>query len=280
MIQLAVTLVSAIFLIWLERKIKARSQYRIGPPIYQPILDLAKLFQKQNLRSSLSNPLMNFLPLISLLAVALIAYSLPLGNLGGSIDIISLIFLFALTSLIYVFAGLLSYSHYGFVGAKRELIQFFAFEIPFAFGIFSVAILAGTIYFYHPFPFSIVLIPSMIAFYIAGLAKLRRSPFDIPNAEQEIVAGALTEFSGPSLSVFLLSEWMEAFVICSVFVDLFFGFNDALISVALSYMVFISFILIDVVTPRARLDNMINFFRKFVIPLSVFGVVLCYLWTL
>jgi NADH:ubiquinone oxidoreductase subunit H len=73
---------------------------------------------------------------------------------------------------------------------------------------------------------------------------------------------------------------MEAFVICSVFVDLFFGFNDALVSVALSYVVFISFILIDVVTPRARLDSMINLFRKFVIPLSVFGVVLCYLWTL
>jgi len=280
MIQLSVTVISAILLNWVERKIKARSQFRVGPPVYQPIVDLLKLFQKQNLRSALSNPLMNFLPLISLMAVALIAYSLPLGNLGGAIDIISLIFLFALTSLIYVFAGLLSYSHYGFVGAKRELVQFFAFEIPFALGIFSVAIFAGTIYFYHPFQFSVVLVPSMIAFYLAGLAKLRRSPFDIPNAEQEIVSGSLTEFSGPSLGVFLLSEWMEAFVICSVFVDLFFGLNDALLSVAASYLVFLSFVLIDVVTPRARLDSMISLFRKLVIPLSVFGVVLCYLWTL
>jgi len=280
MIQLAVTFVSALFLVWLDRKIKARSQYRVGPPIYQQIADLAKLFQKQNLRSALSNPLMNFLPLISLMAVSLIAYSLPMGNLGGFIDMISLIFLFALTSLIYVFAGLLSYSHYGFVGAKRELIQFFSYEIPFALGIFSVALFYGTIYFREPFPFSWVLVPSMLAFYIAALAKLMRAPFDIPNAEQEIVAGAMTEFSGPSLAVFLLSEWMGAFVACSVFVDLFLGFNDVLISVILTYLVFISMSLIDVVSPRERLGTMISFFRKFVIPLSVFGVVLCYLWTL
>jgi NADH-quinone oxidoreductase subunit H len=280
MIQLAITIVSAFFLIWLERKIKARSQFRVGPPIYQQFADLIKLFQKQNLRSSLSNPLMNFLPLISLLAVSLVAYSLPLGSEEGTIDIISLIFLFALTSLIYVFAGMLSFSHYGFVGAKRELVQFFSYEIPFALSILSVAILYGTIQFSNPFPFALVLIPSMIAFYVSGLAKIRRSPFDIPNAEQEIVEGALTEFSGPSLGVFLLSEWMEAFVICSVFVDLFIGINDVLISVLLAYLVFISFVVIEVVTPRARLDSLINFFRKYMIALSVFGVVLCYLWTL
>ena len=280
MIQLIVTVLSALFLIWLERKIKARSQYRVGPPIYQQIADLAKLFQKQNLRSSLSNPLMNFLPLISLLAVSLIAYSLPLGSLGGSIDVITLVFLFALTSLIYVFAGLLSFSHYGFVGAKRELIQFFSYEIPFALGIMSVAIFYGTIYFYHSFPFSLVLVPSMFAFYISVMAKLRRAPFDIPNAGQEIVEGSLTEFSGPSLGVFLLSEWMEAFVMCSVFVDLFLGMDSVPISILLAYLVFVSFVLIDVVTPRARLDSMIKFFRKYIISLSVFGVVLCYLWTL
>jgi NADH-quinone oxidoreductase subunit H len=280
MIQLVITVISALFLIWLERKIRARSQYRVGPPIYQQVIDLLKLFQKQNLRSSLSNPLMSVLPLISLMAVGLIASSLPLGNLGGSIDMISLIFLFALTSLIYVFAGLLSYSHYGFVGAKRELIQFFSYEIPFALGILSVAMFYKTIYFNSPFSFSLILVPSMVAFYIAGIAKLRRAPFDIPNAEQEIVSGSLTEFSGPSLAVFLLSEWMEAFVICSVFVDLFLGFNDVLTSVLLSYAVFISFAVIDVVVPRARLDSMINFFRKYVIVLAVFGVTLCYLWTL
>jgi NADH-quinone oxidoreductase subunit H len=179
-----------------------------------------------------------------------------------------------------VFAGLLSYSHYGFIGAKRELIQFFSFEMPFALGIFSVALLNKTIYFYQPFPFAIVLIPSAIAFYVASLAKLRRSPFDIPNANQEIVDGSLTEFSGPSLAVFLLSEWMESFVICSVFIDLFLGFRDVLTSVLFAYLLFISFVLIDVVTPRARLDSMINFFRKYVLALSVFGVVLCYLWTL
>jgi len=280
MIQLAIAVFSAIFLSWLERKIKARSQFRVGPPIYQQIADLWKLFQKQNIRSALANPLMNFLPLISLMAVALIATSLPLGSLGGSIDVISLIFLFALTSLIYVFAGLLSYSHYGFIGAKRELLQFFSYEIPFALGILSVAIFHHTIYFLEPFQFSLVLIPSMVAFYIAGIAKLRRAPFDIPNANQEIIEGSLTEFSGPSLGVFLLSEWMEAFVICSVFVDLFMGFNDVLLSVLLAYLVFVSFVLIDVVTPRARLDSMIRFFKNYVIAISVFGVVLCYLWTL
>lgn len=280
MMQLAIAVLSVLLLIWLERKIKARSQFRVGPPVYQQLADLAKLLGKQNLRNALASPLLNFLPIISLICIALIAFYLPLGGISGSIDMVTLIFFFALISFIYVVAGFASFSPYGFFGAKRELLQFISYEIPFMLSILSVGILYGRLDVSSMFKFSPFLIPAMVVYYLCALAKLRRSPFDMPNATQEIVEGPATEFSGLSLAAFHLAEWLEAFVLCSLFYILFIGMPNFWVHILSVFVIFVSMVFVDVMTPRLTIKDMVGFFWKFVLPLSMFGVVLCYLLTL
>ena len=280
MIQLAVSVVSVVFLMWLERKIKARSQFRVGPPVYQQLADLVKLFRKANIRNVLATPFLSTLPLVYLFSVCLLAFYMPFGGLAGGIDMITLVFFLALISMVYILSGFFSSSPYGFFGAKRELLLFISYELPFLLSIFSVGILYANFSLERMFAFSPFLIPAMAVFYLSMIAKLRRSPFDIPNATQEIIEGSATEFSGPSLAVFSFSEWVETFVLCSIFYALFIGIPDFFVQLLLVYGIFVSVVIVDVLTPRITINQAVSFFWKYVFPVSVAEVILCFLLTL
>lgn len=279
MIQLVFIVVSAFILTWLERKIKARSQFRVGPPFYQQFADIGKLLQKQNLRNFLASPVLNFLPGLSLAAVLLLAALIPFGAIGGAMDIFTLIFFFLLISFSYAVLGLVSKSGYGFFGAKREILQLVSFELPFVLSLVAVGVLNGGTSLNNT-AFSPLLVPAMAVFITCTLAKTKRSPFDIPNATQEIIEGPATELSGPSLAALQLTEWTEAYLLCSLFFVLFFGLHSTLVQLVASWGLFLAFVFIDVLTPRIKIQDSVKLFGMVVIPLSIASVMLCYYATL
>ncbi len=276
MIGLAFALPVSIFFNWLERKLRARSQFRVGPPLLQPIYDLIKLFGKQNLRNIRASPLLSFLPLLYLVPITLLISRLPFGPWPGNIDLISIFFLLALASISSFLSGVLSFSPYGYFGARRELLQLVSYEAPLVLAILSPAILYSDFFLDRGFGFSLILHPACLVFFLSSLAKLRRSPFDLPNAIQEIVEGPFTEFSGPALALIHLSEWLETFCLSSLFYILFIGIPNLWLHLFSIFCFFLLIVLIDILTPRWKIERLMRFFWIFTFPLAVIEVGICW----
>ena len=233
----------------IDRKVTARMQGRVGPPILQPFYDVGKLFEKETVVVTISQ---NFWVISYLVFMAV---SGALFFSGG--DFLLVIFAFTLSHIFLVLGAYASYSPYSHVGAERELIQIIAYEpmiILTAVGMYLVTksfnisdIVAS------PVPI-IVFLPGVFIGYLMVLTlKLRKSPFDLstsPHAHQEIVKGVTTDFSGPNLAKIEIAHWYEYVVILGV-VWLFFGFNPVIAVAAIIITYFLE-ILIDNTFARAK----------------------------
>ncbi len=231
-------------LLWMRRKLMARMQQRIGPPFYQPFFDFVKLLGKQTVvPEGVNRQLFYALPMVSLAAVTYGLALLPVpwnpaSSFGG--DLILLIYLLEVPALCDVLAGYGSRSVYGQVSAAREAVLSLGYNLPFLAAVIAIAMAAGS---YRlgdlaAAPFGWTHVAAALAFVLALPAKLKSNPFSIPNAEQEILGGAHTEYNGAPLALFELAHAIELVALIGLFGVLFLPAVSNTFAALLFYLLF------------------------------------------
>lgn len=198
----------------IQRKLKARFQGRIGPPVSQPFYDVVKLLSKWPVnRVASDEPLLVGLPLLAIGTTIGALALLPVfrGESGFVGDIVLLVGLLEMPPLCLILAGYATRSIYGEVGATREAIVSIASNVPFLAALVAMATSAGSL---HSSQIAvatpwIVRVPALLAILFCLPIKLRLNPFSLANAEQELLAGPLTEFDGPRLALWELAHALE-----------------------------------------------------------------------
>ncbi|WP_074306345.1 NADH-quinone oxidoreductase subunit NuoH [Singulisphaera sp. GP187] len=329
------------YMVWAERKVAARFQDRIGPNrvgplgLLQPIADALKLITKENIVPKSADQLVHLLaPVVLLVSAFLVLAVVPFGlgtiqedhpaHFNGLVPIdppSGLLYLIAVSSLgaLGIFlAGWSSRNKYSLLGAMRAVAQLVSYEIPQVLSMVPVVLWTGSL--------SMVAImnqqldhgwflwspPGLLAFsllLIASLAEVNRTPFDLPEAESEIIAGYHTEYSGMRFGLFFLAEYLSVFAVCCLTTVIFLGggslpfsgllpFLDYprmfggvtttaylitnLISVAVFaakvfFLIFVMF-WIRATLPRMRVDRLMNFAWKYMVPLSLINILIAAVW--
>ncbi|OGR50569.1 MAG: NADH dehydrogenase [Elusimicrobia bacterium GWA2_62_23] len=280
--------VYGMFLQWVDRKLCAVMQNRMGPPWFQPFADFIKLLAKEVIvPDEADNRMFRLLPYFAMAAVMTALVSIPVTGPSALYsfqgDLVAVIYLLTIPTVTFFLAGWSSSSPYSTVGAMRVLTQLFAYEVPLMLSLIGPAILAGTwniseiaaFFSAHP-----ALIPAQLLGFVASLialqGKLERMPFDIPHAKNEIVGGQFTEYTGRLLNFFLLAVDMElvvgAALVNAVFLGGSLGFAGwAGVGVFLGKTLFITFLLalLKVLMARIRIEQMINFCWKYLAPVAL-----------
>lgn len=222
----------------IDRKLTGHMQNRIGPPIWQEFLDVGKLFGKEDITPTAANSFVfNCAPLLCFGAIMAVMLLLPINSsqpvLTSVGDLIVIIYLLNIPAVCMMLAGYASGCPFGTIGSSRYMVQLFGYELAFIVAALAAAAKVGwslslsSIVSYQAqngwMVSQVALIPAAIAILIAAQGKLLRAPFDIPEAESEIVHGSLTEYSGPKLGILRIAYDIEVFVVAAVIVVLFFG---------------------------------------------------------
>ena len=277
---------------WIDRKVTARIQWRVGPPWYQNFVDLLKLMTKETILPQGNKVTFLFAPLIGLISVTLVATILgrvlvnPAESFLG--DLIVILYLLIIPPIAIILGASSSGNPLASTGASREMKLVLAYELPFILSIIVVIIKsAGTIQIgsilNHQTNFGSNLLSwsGIIAFIVAIFcmqAKLGFVPFDVTEAEQEIMAGALIEYSGLPLAIFKLTKAILVYTM-PIFLIILFGAKDLsllwLIGKYIAFLVLI--ILIKNTSPRARIDQAIRFFWGPITALAAIAVILALL---
>ena len=276
-----------------DRKICARLQNRIGPPWFQPFADFVKLLGKQDIVPGEADAtVFKLMPILALTATVTAYLYIPTWGSGALYsfdgDLIVILYLLFIPTLTYFLGGWYSRSVYSMVGAVRSLTQLFAYEVPLFLTILASALLANTwslsgmvrFYTQHPGYWAFNLLGFIVAL-ISILGKLEKVPFDIPEAETEIVAGAFTEYGGRLLALFRLSMDIEMVVVASLVAAVFlsFGLHFPLWGCFVGYLaqIFLIIFLISLLRSafaRLRLDQMINLCWKYLAPLAFLQILI------
>ena len=288
------------YTIYVERKVIAHVQMRMGPMrvgwhgLLQPIADGLKLLFKEDIIPDKSDRIVFVLAPVMVLVPAFVVYAvLPFSATFYITQInIGLFFILAISSLgVFgiVMAGWASNSKYSLLGALRSAAQMLSYEIFLGFSVIGPLMLAGSMnlqeivhaqsdvwfVFYQPIAF--------IVFFIAAMAETNRAPFDLPEAETELVAGFHTEYSGMKFAFFFLAEYANMFVVSTVGIVLFFGGWDGpdfiplpgfvWYVLKLSAFMFV-FIWLRATLPRYRYDQLMRVGWKFMFPLVMLNIFL------
>lgn len=294
-----VPLVTVIFLIWVERKIAARIQDRIGPNrvgpfgLLQTFADLIKLLIKEDITPTAADRVLyNAAPLVSFASVVLIWAVIPFTpyHYGVDLDIGALYFVAvaSLGTLAIMTAGWASNNKYALLGAFRVVALLVSYEIPLVFALMVPVMLAGTmsmvdiVYAQSSMWFVFMSPLAMVLFFISSQAETGRAPFDLIEAESELVAGFNIEYSGMKFGMFFAAEFLHVFTNGVLLALLFFGgwffpfWNEPLIGfmwlgLKASILYFISLWIRNTV-PRLRIDQVMwfNWFR--LVPISILNL--------
>jgi NADH-quinone oxidoreductase subunit H len=285
--------VTGLFAEYVDRKLYARLQNRMGPPWFQPFADFVKLSAKEAIIPERANALMfRLMPVVAATAAVTAFLYIPMWRTNAvysfSGDIIVVLYLLTIPTLTFFLGGWYSTSLYSMIGAVRTLTQLFAYEVPLFMAVLSPALLAGTwslsemaeFYTVHPAYFVLNLIGFGVA-VLALLGKLEKVPFDIPEAETEIVGGSFTEYSGRYLALFRMAIDIEmvvgASLLAAVFLPLGLGLNPYAGFVL--YLVKVLFVivlltLVRTIVARLRIDQMVAFCWRWLVPLSLLQIVI------
>ncbi|MBN3033177.1 MAG: NADH-quinone oxidoreductase subunit H [Candidatus Saganbacteria bacterium] len=277
----------SLFAEFFDRRIYARLQNRKGPPWFQPLADFIKLAAKEDIVPREADLAMfNLAPIFALTAVVTAFFYIPLWGTRALCsfqgDLIVVLYLLTIPTLTFFLGGWYSRSLFSALGAVRSITQLFAYEIPLFISLLAPALLADTwslsgiaaYYQAHPFYWLFNLVGFGVAL-VALLGKLERVPFDIPEAETEIVAGSFTEYGGKMLAYFRLAIDSEAVVgaslLAAVYLPFGLGLNPLLGFVL--YLIKVFFIigliaLLRTVFARLRIDQMIVFCWQYVAPIA------------
>lgn len=274
---------------WIDRKVTARLQWRVGPPIYQPFADLMKLLGKETfVPAGAFKAVFLAAPLIGLAAVTLVSTMLWILNVNtysGFIgDLIVIIYFLMVPSLALMIGGSASRNPFSALGSSREMKLILAYELPFIIAAFTVVARCGTILIGGIVNFQaahgmMISKPSgVLAFAVCLLvsqAKLGYVPFDMAEADQELIGGTLLEYSGAPLAVFRLTKAMMLFVLPVFLITMFLGGTGTAVSFIIKYaVILLLIILIKNTNPRLRIDQAVRFFWGPVAAAAVIGFIL------
>ncbi len=297
-------LVSVAMIVWLDRRVWAFVQKRQGPNVVGPfgllqsLADALKYIFKEIIIPASSNKVIFILAPIITMTLALIAWAvIPFGAEQVLADInVGILYIFAVSSLgVYgiIMGGWASNSKYPFLGAIRSAAQMVSYEVSIGIIIINVLLCAGSLNLndiviaQKEMWFVIPLFPMFVIFFISALAETNRPPFDLPEAEAELVAGYQTEYSGMMYAMFWLGEYANILLMCALGSILFLGgwlspidlypFNlipGVLWLIFKILFLFILFALVKAIVPRYRYDQLMRLGWKIFLPLSLTYVVL------
>ena len=290
-------LLNIMFLIYLERKFSAFLQQRIGPNrlgprgLLQTLADVVKLLGKEDIMPENADRwVFRLASLLVMVPALLIFVVLPFGKNMVITDLnLGLLYFLAISSTASIFilmAGWGSKNKYSLLGGMRVVAQMISYEIPMIFSLLGVVMLSGSLkmteivaaqnkvwfVFLQPIAF--------IIYFIAATAELNRGPFDLPEGEQEIVAGPFTEYSGIRYIMFYMAEYTHMIAVSALAVTLFLGGPSGPILpswvwfILKTYFVILLFMLVRWTFPRFRLDHMMAFNWKYLIPVSLANILL------
>lgn len=257
------------------RKTKALVQSRIGPPVRQPYYDILKLLGKEELTSS-DSFLFKYSPLFCFSVILLVSLLTPFGvtaplNMAG--DAIVFTYLLTVAAVFIMLGGISSGSPYALIGSTREMMMILTVEPVLIIALITAGVKSGSLSFAemtawqvnHGFSFSMTI--TGVAFFLAILSQLARQPFDIVEAETEIMEGPFIEQSGPRLALFKWSFYIKSFIFASIFFSVFLPWPHFdvtylnIISNLVKVFIFVLLVgVVDSVNPRLRIDQSIKYF--------------------
>jgi NADH-quinone oxidoreductase subunit H len=301
---------------WLERRVWARIQSRVGPNRVGPqgflqwLADGIKLLLKEDIvPDAADRPLFLFAPYFVVWGIVATFVVIPFGSSLIIADMnVGILYLTAVTALVVVgvlMAGWASNNKWSLIGGIRSAAQIISYEIPASLALLPVVLLTGTLStqgiiraqgwapwdwfaFHNPFTFV-----AAFMFYVAALAEGNRTPFDIPEAESELVAGFCTEYSGFRYLLFFMAEWGNLYVIGAVATTLFFGGwqvpawtnNVVLLNISQFVVFFLksySWVLISMwvraTLPRVRVDQLMILCWKYLVPIGFVNLIGTAIW--
>jgi NADH-quinone oxidoreductase subunit H len=296
-------LVSVAYLTLMERKVIGAMQLRKGPNVVgpfgllQPLADGLKLFVKETIIPSGANKVVFVLAPMVTFCLALVAWAVIPFDLGMVLaDInVGILYLFAISSLgVYgiIMAGWASNSKYAFLGALRSAAQMVSYEISIGFVIVTVLLCVGSLNLskivmaQQTVWFAVPLLPMFVVFFISALAETNRAPFDLPEAEAELVSGYNVEYSSMTFALFFLGEYANMILMSAMTVILFLGgwlapFNvvpftwvpgPIWFALKIGFVLFL-FLWVRATFPRYRYDQLMRLGWKVFLPLSLLWVV-------
>ena len=297
-------LIAVALIVWVDRRVWGLVQLRKGPNVvgpfglFQTVADALKYIFKEIIIPAGANKIIFILAPVVTMSLALLAWAvIPFGEKLYVTNInVGILYLFAVSSLgVYgiIMAGWASNSKYPFLGALRSAAQMVSYEVSIGLVIITVLLCVGSLNLVDIVVaqkniwFAIPLFPMFVIFFISALAETNRPPFDLPEAEAELVSGYQTEYSGMMYALFWLGEYANILLMCALGSILFLGgwlspldiapFNLVPSPIWLIFkilLLFILFALVKAIVPRYRYDQLMRLGWKVFLPLSLFWVVL------
>lgn len=309
LLLLIIVLTSAIFLIWAERKVAARLQDRIGPNragpygLLQTMADIVKLLTKEDVTPSGADRISyNLAPALSVMQIIMVAAVIPVGAglIGADLNVgvLYIVAMSGLAAMGALMAGWSSNNKYALLGGFRVVAQLLSYEIPIIFAMMCVVLLSGTMSMnglaeaqgasiFRVIPgWYIFIVPlAFLVFFVAALAEGERAPFDLLEAESEIVAGFNIEYSGLKFAWFFLQFFVNSLLLSAIIATLFLGgwqgpFVGQFPVLGIFYffvkttLVLFALMWVRATFPRLRIDQMMAFCWKVLVPLSLVAVAL------
>ncbi len=294
------SVVVVLSLIWLERKVAARVQDRVGPNrvgpwgLMQPVADTIKMFIKEDIVPTNADGLVHLLAPMVALAPAVLAFAvIPFGQGMAPVDLnIGILWIISVGSIGTVglfMAGYGSNNKFALLGGMRAVAQAVSYEVPQVLTIVPVILLTGSMSLvkivdkqsglWYVFVLPIGLI-GFVVYYISALAEVNRTPFDLPESESEIVAGHHTEYSGMKFGLFYLAEYFNFFIVCMIATTLFLGgwqgpiLPPWLWFIVKTYALIILGMWVRMTLPRFRVDHLMKFAWQVLVPIALFNILL------
>ena len=286
------------YLTLMERKVVGRMQNRIGPNrvgkwgVLQPLADGIKMLTKEDIVPKLADPILHFLAPILIVAPALLLFAvIPFGRNMTAVNLnVGLLYFLAVssTTILAIFmASWGSRNKYSVLGGMRAVAQMISYEVPMVLSVVPVLLIAGSLslndivtaqsgrwFVLSPWGFF-----AFVIFFLCGVAECNRSPFDLPEAESEIIAGFHTEYSGMKFALFYMAEFMNTFSISALTATLFFGgWNGPAFLPSWVWFFAKTYVFIFIMMwfrgtlPRLRVDHLMSLAWKFLLPLTLINI--------
>lgn len=284
-------------LIWLERKVSGFIQQRLGPNrlgpfgVFQTIADAIKLLAKEDIIPSQTDKLIfKTAPMFFIIVSVMLYVVIPMGDGMQIVDLNVGLFYFisvgSLSTIALLMAGWGSNNKWSLLGGMRAVAQMISYEIPLAFSLLGVVMITGSLRMSDIVAaqgnvWFVVLQPiAFITYFIAATAELNRGPFDMPEAEQELTAGAYTEYTGMRWALFFLAEYTNLVAVSALMATVFFGgwqgpwLPSWLWIIIKTYIILNVFFLLKWTFPRIRMDHLMSFSWKLLIPVTLANIML------
>jgi NADH-quinone oxidoreductase subunit H len=288
---LVFVVLNALILTWAERKVAGHMQRRIGPKevgpygLIQPIADALKLLGKEILTPrDVDKPLYYLAPMIIfvpvLVSFIVIPFSSSLQVMDINVGILVILAFSSLSVFSILMAGWGSNNKYALIGAIRSIAQNVAYEIPLLLALLPVIMMTNSfslksiVEAQHGLWFVVYQPLAFMIYFIAAVAETNRTPFDLPEAESELVAGYHTEYSGMRFALFFLAEYTNIFIVSAIAVTFFLGGYQGPFLPGIVWFLLKSYLLVFVIMwlrwtfPRVRFDQLLNISWKALIPLA------------